>query len=141
MLFQPKPFILLHHRLSFAKWEHLHASAKKYLLKSTFKSFTLVMTPVSKDSLQLPSVVVTALLIPTFHNLSQRQWIMWRNRNLMCLFKLSCQEVRVTCFKFCELELVISWPSLSGEDGVVLLKELRKWDTTTHSCPNERGED
>lgn len=62
VLFQPKSFILLHHRLSFAKWEHLCTSAKKYLLKNTFKSFTSVMMLVSKDSLQIPSVVVTALL-------------------------------------------------------------------------------
>lgn len=62
VLFQPKAFILLHHGLSFTKQEHLCTSAKKCLLKNTFKSFASVRMLVSKNSLQRPSVAVTALL-------------------------------------------------------------------------------
>lgn len=62
VLFHPKTCILLHHGLSFTKQEHLCTSAKKYLLKNTFKSFASVRMLVSKNSLQTPSVVVTALL-------------------------------------------------------------------------------
>lgn len=47
---------------AFTKQEHLGTSAKKYLLKNTFKSFASVRMLVSKNSLQTSSVVVTALL-------------------------------------------------------------------------------
>ena len=97
------------------------------------------MMLVSKDSLQIPSVVVTALLnLHSIVFIRDSELHGEQKSSLFIHIKLPRSQSR-SCISSCELELVINWFYLAGEGGSVYLKEEQ--GPTIHQCPKKREED